>query len=247
MHIGLQEYAAGGRARLDLVRAIRHTSQKPNEELGPPVPHGDGPSRMQLMMRSLLAERFKLSVHRETREMPIYHLVVARSDGKLGPELKPSTVDCRALIEARKAQGLSAAGTCRNLASGRSVVHGWGLVSSTAGGQPLFELISLLSATVQRNVVDRTGLSGNFDIRSEVDARSTAAAASGHARRSADPHQRRRDRSEWSVDFHRGAGAARPEAGVPARHRSKCSSSITLSGRRRTEGSHSQIGRFADW
>jgi uncharacterized protein (TIGR03435 family) len=113
-------------------------------------------------MRSLLAERFKLSVHREKRELPIYELVLARSDGKLGPELRPSSADCRAIIEARKAQGqkpdLPKAG--ERPQCGARVGFG----ELAAGGQPLLELIALLSSTVQRNVVDRTGLSGNFDI-----------------------------------------------------------------------------------
>ena len=46
------------------------------------------------MMKTLLADRFKLKTHTETRELPTYALVVARSDGKLGPDIKPSTSDC---------------------------------------------------------------------------------------------------------------------------------------------------------
>ena len=47
-------------------------------------PNGQ-PSRGQLMIRALLADRFKLVAHNETRELPIYALVKARNDGKLGP------------------------------------------------------------------------------------------------------------------------------------------------------------------
>jgi hypothetical protein len=50
--------------------------------------------QMQLMMRSLMAERFKLAMHSETRERPIYSLVIARSDRRLGPGLKRSEIDC---------------------------------------------------------------------------------------------------------------------------------------------------------
>lgn len=113
-------------------------------------------------MRSLLAERFKLSVHRESREVPIYHLILARSDGRLGPELRPSSVDCRALVEARKAEGLKPEPPKPGERPQCGARVGFGEIA--AGGQPLFELITILSATVQRNVVDRTGLSGIFDI-----------------------------------------------------------------------------------
>jgi uncharacterized protein (TIGR03435 family) len=46
------------------------------------------------MLKTLLADRFNLKVHTETREVPIYALVLARSDGKFGQKLKPSTDNC---------------------------------------------------------------------------------------------------------------------------------------------------------
>lgn len=46
--------------------------------------------QMWSMVRSLLADRFKLRVHLETREVPVYALVVARSDGVLGGGIRPS-------------------------------------------------------------------------------------------------------------------------------------------------------------
>src|SRR5690242_11035984 len=55
-----------------------------------------GPGPLQFMLRNMLADRFKLKVHTETREMPIYALVLSRGDGKLGPKLQPSTVECGA-------------------------------------------------------------------------------------------------------------------------------------------------------
>src|SRR5213593_3902315 len=56
---------------------------------GPPPPMGQ-PGPIQLMLRALLADRFKLVAHNEDREMPIFALILNRPDGKLGPQLTKS-------------------------------------------------------------------------------------------------------------------------------------------------------------
>ncbi|HVQ12416.1 MAG TPA: M56 family metallopeptidase, partial [Vicinamibacterales bacterium] len=49
-----------------------------------PAPVGQGPGAMQLMMRALLSERFKLTTHKETRELPIFALMTAKNGEALG-------------------------------------------------------------------------------------------------------------------------------------------------------------------
>jgi len=51
------------------------------------------------LMRDLLADRFKLKVHIETRVRPMYELRVLRADGKLGPQMRPAKADCEARPE----------------------------------------------------------------------------------------------------------------------------------------------------
>jgi uncharacterized protein (TIGR03435 family) len=134
---------------------------KADGDLGPPFSR-DAPSRLQLMIRALLAERFKLKVHREPRQVDVYALVTARTDGKLGPEMKPSTIDCEALAANRRGGGPPPEPTKpgERPQCGARVLPGELLV----GGQPLLELVTLLSGTVGRSVIDRTGLKGPFDI-----------------------------------------------------------------------------------
>jgi bla regulator protein blaR1 len=140
------------------------------------VPFTDGarfaseqaPSQSSLMMRTLLSERFKLIVHKETREMPIYALVLARSDGRLGPNLRQTSVDCAALAAAHGRGGNTpspAAPRRDGIVCGASV--GPGVI--LAGGQSMARLATLFSnltttgMSLNRIVVDRTGLNGNFD------------------------------------------------------------------------------------
>jgi bla regulator protein BlaR1 len=125
----------------------------------PSVPRGQ-PGERLLALRSLLAERFKLLIHRETREFPMYALVMARADRKPGPLLKPSLIDCSPeATQARMAAiqaGKPVSGVC-----GRRVASG--LIQF--GGLPLSEFAGALSNSpdIGRSVVDRTGLTGNWD------------------------------------------------------------------------------------
>jgi uncharacterized protein (TIGR03435 family) len=126
---------------------------KANGEIPRPVPGNPGP--LQGMMRSLLAERFKLAVHRETRDIPAYTLQFARSDRRLGPQLHPSRTDCAALAASGRPQASpDEKPRCGVRANGGHML---------AGGLPVAQLATLLSTMVDRTVVDRTGLSGAYD------------------------------------------------------------------------------------
>jgi uncharacterized protein (TIGR03435 family) len=125
-----------------------------------PGPQSNDPTPMQLAMRALLADRFKLMVHRETRELPTYTLVFARSDKKLGPGMHPAAVDCAA---ARGRGGAPAPGPPppgERPACG--MMSGFGVLS--AGGTTLAQLAAVLSNAVGRTVLDQTGLTSAFDI-----------------------------------------------------------------------------------
>ena len=59
------------------------------------------PDQFPELIKSLLVERFKLAAHIESRELQVYALILARSDGKLGPGLRPASAECAATIAAR--------------------------------------------------------------------------------------------------------------------------------------------------
>ena len=132
-----------------------------------PTPPGT-PNRMQLLVRSLLKERFALVTHHETRELPLSYLVVAREDGKLGDRLRPSTVDCRALMAERaKAAKEGAPPTPMPFKPGEVPQCGMrgGLGQISAGSIALANFAQMLGSMLKRPVYDRTNLTGNFDIQ----------------------------------------------------------------------------------
>ena len=105
--------------------------------------------QMLEMLRSLLADRFKLAVHRETRQMPAYALTLARGDGSLGAELHA--------VPPCTPPPASPARRCGGFAVGGGSLKGTGVTMTQLAAE-------LPSATEGRYVVDRTGLSGTFDV-----------------------------------------------------------------------------------
>jgi uncharacterized protein (TIGR03435 family) len=120
------------------------------------------PPQMLLMLRTLLAERFKLIVHNETRETPIYALVLLRSDGRPGPQLRPSSVDCAAVAAAVRARGGAPPPPAPGgrPACGTRTTRGSMMTTATT----MADLARNLSPFAGRSVVDKTGLAGNFDL-----------------------------------------------------------------------------------
>ena len=115
--------------------------------------------------RGLLADRFKSAVHIEQREMDVYTLTVARSDGRLGPNLRRSDVNCDAIIAENRARNLAGERIAPALAPGGRPVCGavGGASSMTAGAAELAPLLGLLAQLLGRPVLDKTGLVGRFD------------------------------------------------------------------------------------
>jgi uncharacterized protein (TIGR03435 family) len=122
------------------------------------VPGNDSPGPMQLALRNLLEDRFKLKVHRETREMDIFALVMARPDGSPGPGLKPTTQDCAAVAAAAR-QGTPPPTGPNAPFCGIQGAPG----RLKFGGLPAASLATAFAGPAGRMVVDRTGLAGSWD------------------------------------------------------------------------------------
>jgi uncharacterized protein (TIGR03435 family) len=114
----------------------------------------------QLMMRDLLADRFRLRMHEESRQRPIYVLTVARTDGSIGPQLRRSDSECESAVPT-EAQRREASNdgvqpcqlrTFPGKMTGRAVTIDM-LVKAFVG-----------AVEDHREIRDNTGLDGRFDV-----------------------------------------------------------------------------------
>ena len=128
------------------------------------------------MLRQVLEDRFKLSAHTEQRQLPIYALAMARDDGRLGPGLHRSTVDCGPGVESALGPDTS---TLRWVGSDSPAWAGMpscgffgpspntNLPAAQGGlsfrGLTMTSLARTLARLVRRSVTDETKLSGSFD------------------------------------------------------------------------------------
>jgi uncharacterized protein (TIGR03435 family) len=101
------------------------------------LPQKEQWEQRQAMMQALLADRFQLTLHHETKNLPIYSLSIAKG----GPKFKPA--------DPNDSHG-----------SGMS----WGNERLTIQAAPLENLVYFLSSMLHRQVVDNTGLSGKYDM-----------------------------------------------------------------------------------
>ncbi len=118
-------------------------------------------SELPVMLQGLLADRFRLRVHHETKEMPIYALVLARKDGKPGPDLVESKEGGCQKVDPTHPPAPPQPGAPPPRYCGQMMISPIGL---TVISHTIAELTPLLSRMLGRTVVDETGLKGNFDI-----------------------------------------------------------------------------------
>ena len=129
------------------------------------MPDGAPMAAMQVAIRNLLKDRFKLVTHTETRELPVYNLVVARSDGRLGPAMKESSAECQAVMKdylQAVRQGAPQQAPPGPVA--RCALSQPGIGSFTMNGTSVGALATLLPQFVDRQVIDRTGLTAIYDL-----------------------------------------------------------------------------------
>jgi uncharacterized protein (TIGR03435 family) len=136
------------------------------------VPRGATKEQFIVMLQNLLAERFKLTLHREKKDLPMYALVV----GKNGPKLKESVdeaapkgggpADGPAAVMGKPAMDRDGFPVLPPAAAGRTAVSLAlmnGNVRMTASKQPMSGLAEDLSRQLDLPVVDMTGLTGKYD------------------------------------------------------------------------------------
>jgi uncharacterized protein (TIGR03435 family) len=111
------------------------------------LPPDQRKEQLRLRVQSLLAERFKLKLRHESKEFPVYDMVIAKS----GPKLQESKLGDTGI----KGPDGRPAGGAQMMRTGPGELTGQGL--------PMESLARLLSQQLGREVLDHTGLKGNYD------------------------------------------------------------------------------------
>jgi len=129
-----------------------------------------GKDDMRAMMRSLLADRFKMKTHYEDREVPVFAMMLLAKSGKTGRELRPhaETSDCPTEQPSASTPGV--------VRGAPAFCNGIYQLPPTAGGQIRFGgrnvTLGFIGDTfgagaMGRPMIDQTGLSGRFDFTLE--------------------------------------------------------------------------------
>jgi uncharacterized protein (TIGR03435 family) len=142
------------------------------------IPEGGSKDRVPEMLQSLLAERFKLAIHRENKEQPVYALVV----GKNGQKLQAPATDAEApLPDTPGGRGLYTPGGEASVDANGNVAVTGGALGPMRGGRgsdggmkmdmlkiTMSGLADLLTPHEDRPVVDMTNLNGAYRFTFEI-------------------------------------------------------------------------------
>ena len=130
---------------------------------------------LNAMLRALLTERFALRTRTDVRQRPQFELTLARSDGRLGPALRPTSAECMAEIDERRRNptrpprptGDSIDEMRVRMRTPECGVDSMRLTGPfrtfTMSGMPLASLLARIDSELSAPVVDKTGLTGPFD------------------------------------------------------------------------------------
>jgi uncharacterized protein (TIGR03435 family) len=120
------------------------------------------------MLQSLLADRFKLAVHRENKEMPLYVLMPTKNGPKL-PEAKEN--GCQVFNPSSPPPPPPSPGELPPVMCGGFLRTPFALHAGKVG---MAQLVNVLSDILGRPVIDKTGFTGTFDVKLEFSPEGTA-------------------------------------------------------------------------
>jgi uncharacterized protein (TIGR03435 family) len=109
------------------------------------IPEGVPREQVPAMLRTLLEERFKLKLHRETKDMPVYELVQGKSELKLDKAAQP-TAPTRMAMEGQ----------------------GDGVMHASINSTTMATFSDMLGRWTDRPVIDKTGIADKYDIKLDL-------------------------------------------------------------------------------
>jgi uncharacterized protein (TIGR03435 family) len=138
------------------------------------VPPGATRDSFRRMLQHLLADRFKLEIHRETKESAVFDLVQVKGGHKL-----PEYVEDSAAVKVRRA----GTGLGRVPRPGMVIVWsptGKSAITVESLGMPMAQIVGTLSNYVGKPVTDATGLTGKYNLKLSFDRQGLAGADGDH-------------------------------------------------------------------
>lgn len=119
---------------------------------------------MRAMVRRLLEQRFALRARTDRRDLPYSELRIARADGALGSQIRPASFDCSTVVTDGVPASQLPMGDDGFPKCGFYALQRPGVVTIRMRGVPMARLIEHVEQRMRRPIVDRTSLTGRFDL-----------------------------------------------------------------------------------